>query len=404
VAAAIVATVALPRVLPDDAADPVPAGDTGELATHGGPCPDVLPAPADDDGYGFGTSTPADRDPRFASPDRAWVCQYTARDVAPAGHNGAQYEWGLNHTPRRVDDSLLGEVVDGLEGIEVVEPVGDGCNADGGPRYALITSAGGDLTGVVVDDYGCREVRLTDDPFVTAPGDPQDGGTVPGVLEARGLADTLRTWWETSPAETEDGTVPDELRVTCTDDGPQVEESTVAATPAGVVLVVDSTMSKGSYLTYTSDGPSGGDPLSQLSPSTTYPFPPGRVTLGCASPPDMDETGTVTVEVTDPYGFWRSATLADFGCGNGSQPTWIAVSGGGPTPQDAVNALLVDFADALDRDPDAYTAQAAPTGYSGAATQTWVALRRGRPAFSVVVTGTEGSFNAHPDVLCGGRS
>jgi hypothetical protein len=114
----------------------------------------------------------------------------------------------------------------------------------------------------------------------------------------------------------------------------------------------------------------------------------------------MEETGTVTVEVTDPYGYWRSATLADFGCGNGSQPSWIAVSGEGPTPQDAVDALLVDFADALDHDADAYTAQAAPTGYTGAVTQTWIVLRRGVPDYSVNVTETDGEFTATPDIDC----
>jgi hypothetical protein len=39
-----------------------------------------------------------------------------------------------------------------------------------------------DLTGVVVDDYGCASVGLTDDPFKTAPGESDQVGTVPGVL------------------------------------------------------------------------------------------------------------------------------------------------------------------------------------------------------------------------------
>jgi len=167
-----------------------------------------------------------------------------------------------------------------------------------------------------------------------------------------------------------------------------------------VVVEVGSTMPDGSYLTYASAGPSGGDDLSQMLPSTTYAFPPGPVTLGCASSPGMDETATVTVDVTDPHGYWRSATLEDFGCSTDRISDWIAVSGEGSTPEEAVEGLLTDFAAALDRDRADYTAQAAPTGYSGAATQTWIALRRGAPDFSINVTQTSRTFTATPDIDC----
>ncbi|MDP9443546.1 MAG: hypothetical protein M3P83_04015 [Actinomycetota bacterium] len=46
----------------------------------------------------------------------------------------------------------------------------------------LVYTHPGDLTGVVIDDYGCARIRLTDDPFQTAPGDSGQEGTVPGVL------------------------------------------------------------------------------------------------------------------------------------------------------------------------------------------------------------------------------
>ena len=52
-------------------------------------------------------------------------------------------------------------------------------------RYDSVVAgrtSGGDLTGVVVDDYGCRDVRLSDDPHTTAPGADDQDGAVGGVL------------------------------------------------------------------------------------------------------------------------------------------------------------------------------------------------------------------------------
>lgn len=46
----------------------------------------------------------------------------------------------------------------------------------------LVYATGRDLTGVVVDDFGCGDVRLTDDPFKTPPGDATQDTTVAGVL------------------------------------------------------------------------------------------------------------------------------------------------------------------------------------------------------------------------------
>lgn len=46
----------------------------------------------------------------------------------------------------------------------------------------VVYSFEGDLTGVVVDDFGCRDVRLTDDPHDTAPGADGQEGTVGGVF------------------------------------------------------------------------------------------------------------------------------------------------------------------------------------------------------------------------------
>lgn len=47
----------------------------------------------------------------------------------------------------------------------------------------VIYARDGDLTGAVVDDYGCRVVRVTDDPHITAPGAEGQDGTVAGILD-----------------------------------------------------------------------------------------------------------------------------------------------------------------------------------------------------------------------------
>lgn len=387
--------------------DVIAGDDIGELATHRGPCPPALPAPADDPGgHGFGTSTPAEREPHFAVPDTAWVCQYTAQEIGRTDSGGTAFEWSLTNTPRRLDDALLSQVTKRMNGLSVdTDSEARACTSDLGPRYALVNSSGGDLTGIVVDDYGCEDVRLTDNPFVRAPGDPQGGGTVPGVLlSADGFAAELKTWWDASPNDAEPGRAPDELRVTCTDDGPNVETTTVTATPAGVVVFIDNAMSKrGSYLTYTSDGPIGGDVLDQTASPATYAFPPGELTLGCASPPDMDETTTVKVEVVDSYGYWRTPTLADYGCSPGGWPSWAVGNGTGPTAQRAVDDLLAMFTEGADGAANDYAAEPAPTGYSGADTQTWLGYLRGTPNFSILVTGSGTSFTANPDVLCARR-
>lgn len=406
VAAVIVAAVAVPRLVGDDGSDPgrdESALDAGELIEHGGPCPTRLPTPTDDDqGHGFGTSTPAEQVPRFGTPDSAWVCQYRPDPLGDIDTSDG-WGWSLNHTPRRLDADRLGEVKTSLQDITLPPSSPYACTEELGPRWLLVTSTGGDLTGIVVDGYGCGDVRLTDDPFRTAPGDPQDGGTVPGVLTAPGLRATLEDWWNTSTADVGPGPAPDQLRVTCTDDGPSVDTSTVAAGPAGVELVVDSTMTHpGSYLTYSSEGPSGGDRLDQMPSPAPYAFPPGTVTLGCASPPDMDDRDTVSIEVVDPYGYWRTSTLADQGCApGGAQPSWAVGSGSGPTAQGAVDDLLDKFTAETDAEALDYTAESAPTGYSGSSTQTWVGSRRGVPAFSILVTRAGTGFTASPDAICG---
>jgi hypothetical protein len=56
----------------------------------------------------------------------------------------------------------------------------------------VVYSHHGDLTGVVVDDYGCRDVRLTANPHSTPAGAADQEGIVGGVLDGgAAILDTL---------------------------------------------------------------------------------------------------------------------------------------------------------------------------------------------------------------------
>ena len=407
VAAVIVATVAVPHLVGGDPDDPgreeaVSGTDAGELSAHGGPCPSKFPAPKDDEGaHGFGTSAPAQRAPRFATPNRAWVCQYGAEPVGSADA-GTRWGWSLHHTPRLLDEGRLALVAGALQEVAVPKRANSVCTADLGPRWLLVTSTGGDLAGVVADGYGCGDVRLTDDPFVTAPGDPQEGGTVAGVLDAPGLAATLegggthrRPTWRMDPHPE-----------SCGSPAPTAgRRSRQRPSPPHQRAWWSSWTARCRRRAATSPTPPAGRAAATHSIRFPTPRPspslPG-CTLGCASPPAMDETGTVAVEVVDPYGYWRASTLADFGCGaGGAQPSWVVGNGTGATAQDAVDDLLAMFATRVDGDASDYTAAPAPTGYSGSDTQTWVGSRHGVPYLSILVTGSGRSFTANPDALCG---
>ncbi|MBI2242410.1 MAG: hypothetical protein HYU55_00075 [Nocardioides sp.] len=98
---------------------------------------------------------------------------------APGG--GARYSWDRTGPARLLDAATTEELADALDDLTLLEGE-QACTADLGPRWMIVYDHGGDLTGVVVDDYGCRDVRLTDEPFATPPGAPGQEGTVEGIL------------------------------------------------------------------------------------------------------------------------------------------------------------------------------------------------------------------------------
>ena len=170
-----------------DAASP-PDEPIAELAQHDGSfCPRSLPR-ASQESYGFGTSERAEEAPSLWEPEEAWVCEYVTKNIAPRDANGAWYEWVRQGEPRRLSGEALHSFAAALRDLRPSEA--DVCTSDLGPRYLVSYVYESDLTGVVIDDYGCQEIRLTDEPFETVPGDAAQPGTVAGVL--MGPADLLR--------------------------------------------------------------------------------------------------------------------------------------------------------------------------------------------------------------------
>ncbi|WP_299051404.1 hypothetical protein [uncultured Nocardioides sp.] len=165
---------------PDSGSDDTSAGDAASAPAADELCPAELP---DDGDGGFGVTDPATEAPDLAPVDRAWVCQYESR-------NG----WQLVGEPVEVPQDDLAGIEESLTGLEPSDP-DQMCTEELGPRWLLVTAdEQGDLTGVSVDGFGCRSVRLTDSPDSTVPGRASGGGLVEGTLSAPGdLAQELST-------------------------------------------------------------------------------------------------------------------------------------------------------------------------------------------------------------------
>jgi hypothetical protein len=165
-----------------------PAADNPEVRpseltdADGQPCPKKLPIGEDPSGHGFGTEEVADELPTLLEPKKAWVCQYNTFDVGTTPNGGTTYGWRRAGQPEHVAAADLPDLQDALDDLVPADRSG-GCAADLGPRWMVVYSQDGDLTGVVVDDYGCRDVRLTDNPHTTPPGADNQDGTVGGVLD-----------------------------------------------------------------------------------------------------------------------------------------------------------------------------------------------------------------------------
>lgn len=154
-----------------------------EASPQGGEvCPERLPQ-GEDPGSGLGTEQPADAAPELPTPESAWTCQYQPVDSGPGPDGrGSALVWEREGEARTVTSTTLPDIARDVSRLAPPDTANQMCTMDLGPRWMLVLATGQDLTGVVVDDYGCRNVRLTDDPFETEPGASEQDGIVPGVL------------------------------------------------------------------------------------------------------------------------------------------------------------------------------------------------------------------------------
>ena len=132
-----------------------------------------------------GPTSPAASAPTLPAIEEAWVCQYAANEAnewlldrrgPPGGRQGScrtsRPAWANSRLPR---------------------PTRCVRRTSGRAGCSSTATADGDLTGVVVDDFGCRSVRLTDEPFETVPGKAPPAGIAAGLLASPdGLLDQIK--------------------------------------------------------------------------------------------------------------------------------------------------------------------------------------------------------------------
>jgi hypothetical protein len=163
-----------------------PSVQPDELAAHDGEvCPQRLPIGEDPGGHGFGVEGEAGERPSLLTPEEAWACRYDPVDAGRSPGGGTVFEWVRRGEVRALHESVIPGLEAALDGLGLFG--GErACTDDLGSRWMIVYTHGGDLTGAVIDDYGCREVRLTDEPFTTPPGASHRQGTVRGTLDGGG--------------------------------------------------------------------------------------------------------------------------------------------------------------------------------------------------------------------------
>lgn len=130
--------------------------------------PEVCPTRLGSRGNTEAAWRPGTTVPQFADPAAVWVCTY-------------RFDTGKVSERQKVTGATRRALVAGLRSLryDSMEALSkQACTADLGPRHLVAhVAADGTVTGAVVHDYGCHDVRLTADAARHAPG----GVTSPGV-------------------------------------------------------------------------------------------------------------------------------------------------------------------------------------------------------------------------------
>lgn len=149
----------------------------------GRPCPRVLPAA----GERAGADEAAEELPELPPVRRAWLCRYDPAQLGEGDGDGegSSSAWERQGRAVPVADADLAPLADALDGLALLDLDTSQrvCTADLGPRFMVVLADAGDLTGVVVDDFGCHDTRLTADPHSRPAGADGPGGAVDGVLQ-----------------------------------------------------------------------------------------------------------------------------------------------------------------------------------------------------------------------------
>ncbi len=122
-------------------------------------------------------SAEATATPQWGDISAAWVCTYTPGVSTEERKSG----WTLAGDQVEVTGADLDTLRTGLAGLLVPEE-NRGCTMDLGPRSLVLAQVDGGTVGIVMDHFGCRDVRLTSDPAGAVAGTTSDLGTVPGTL------------------------------------------------------------------------------------------------------------------------------------------------------------------------------------------------------------------------------
>lgn len=112
----------------------------------------------------FGSAELATSVPELGEPGTAAVCLYAPVE----GEDAASTTWNRSGDTVEITGDDLTDISDLLGGLE---PAEKDCAGKTGRRWLLSYEDGGDVTGVVLDDFACGQIRVTDAPFTDAPGD-----------------------------------------------------------------------------------------------------------------------------------------------------------------------------------------------------------------------------------------